>query len=110
MEILTAFLLSCVLLVLGAGAAALLLFPVSGTGMTVCWRLYGDCPELEHRIRAWNWLCRCGLTGARLVLLDGGMTEDARRRAALLTDAPLVRETETERLIELVRGEDGAGT
>lgn len=110
MEILTAFLLSCALLALGMGAAALLLFPVSGAGMTVYWRLCGDCPELEHRIRAWNWLRRCGFTGARLVLLDGGMTEDARRRAALLTDAPLLRETETERMIELVRGEDGTGT
>ena len=82
-------LFSCVLMVCGILSllwcvTALLLFPAADADMTVVWEVWGDCPELEFRIRAYLWLSCVGFFRAKLRLLDCGMTEDARRRAEFL--------------------------
>lgn len=64
--------------------AGLLFLPVAGDGMVTVWRLRGPCPGLEIRVRGHLWLQRTGLVGARLALVDCGMTEADRAVAERL--------------------------
>ena len=110
MEFLTAILTAGGVLVFLWCVTGLLLFPVCGEDTTLIWRMTAPCPELEYRLRGYLWLLRTGLCGARLMLVDCGLSEEDRRRVELLTrEEPMVILADEKNWMEMVQG-NGAGT
>lgn len=79
MELLAGILGAAGLLVFFRALAGLLLFPIAGDGASLYWRVEGACPHLEYRLRGYLWLLHGGLCCAELVVVDCGLTCEARR-------------------------------
>ena len=110
MEILTAILTAGGVLLFLWCVTGLLLFPVCGEDTVLVWHMAAPCPELEYRLRGVLWLLRTGLCGARLVLVDCGLSEEDRRRVIWLTEQePAVTLTDETNWMETVQS-NGAGT
>ena len=81
--------LLAVLAALGActvfAALALLIFsPMTARNMVTVWQIRGTVPDLEYRVRLYLLLQKVSIVSSRLLLVDAGLTSDARRRAELL--------------------------
>lgn len=64
--------------------ALLILSPMTARNMVTVWQIRGAVPELEYRVRLYLLLQKLGLVSFRLVLVDSGLSPDARKRAELL--------------------------
>ena len=84
MEIVTAILSCCGGLFLLWCIAGFLLCSRGEENTVTLLRLFGDVPELERQVRRCRWLRSMGLSTGPVLLLDCGLTPDARKRAALL--------------------------
>jgi len=84
MEIVTAILALCGGLFLLWCAAGFFLCGTAGEDAVTLLRLHGDAPELEKQLHHCKWLRSMGLCAGSVLLLDCGMTRDARKRAELL--------------------------
>lgn len=84
MEIVTAILALWGGLFLLWCAAGFLLCSCREENTVTLLRLFGDVPELERQVRRCRWLRSVGLSAGPVLLLDCGMTGDARKRAELL--------------------------
>lgn len=60
------------------------LLPVAGADLTTQYRVQGEATELEQTVRGFTWLRETGVIDMQLQIVDCGLTEAARRRAALL--------------------------
>ena len=60
------------------------LFPVDAEGMLTLWRLEGDAPDLEKTVRGLHRLRSAGLLSSTVVMLDCGLSPEARKRAEIL--------------------------
>ena len=84
----------CVLLILGFAwllwmLSGALLTPVRSGGdtrITLVVQARGDAPELENLLRGALWLRESGTVAADILLVDCGLTEDARSMANYLAD------------------------
>ena len=85
MELLLAILAAFGAIMVLTSFALWLLAPFCARGMTVVWHVDGTAPDLEYRVRLCLFLQKIGLLSPKLVLVDCGLTQDARRRAELLS-------------------------
>lgn len=69
-----------------AGAVLLPLSRTKGLRLTVLVRGRGQVPQLERYIRGLLWLRDSGLVWWDVLLLDQGLSEDARQRAVKIAE------------------------
>ena len=76
-------------------------------------RLSGDAPDLERRVRRAGWLRSLGFGELQAVLLDCGLSPEARRRAERLaapeTDLHLLAEQDLLTYFDFMRADHGTG-
>ena len=107
MELLTALLIAGALLVLLWCLTGLILFPVCAEDTTLIWRLAEPCLQPEYRLRGYLWLLHSGLCGAKLWLVDCGLSQENRQCIErLIANEPAVEWKNDWNLVQ----EDGAGT
>lgn len=64
--------------------ALLILAPMSARNMVTIWHVRGAANDLEYRVRLCLFLQKTGLLSSKLVLVDCGLTAEARKRAEIL--------------------------
>ena len=84
MEILTAFFLAGGIFLVLWCVFGLLLLPAAMENFVTVWHLCGEAPSLEKRVRSLRWLQRTGFFPSCILLVDCGLSFDARKRAELL--------------------------
>ena len=104
----------CALLILGFAwllrmLGCALLTPVRSSRdaqLTLVIRARGDAPELEQLLRGIRWLREGGTLVADVLLIDCGLTDEARRRAELLERSDAARICTPAELAQILQEEE----
>ena len=113
MELVAAIMICGGALLLFGMLAGWTLYPVNAEGMLTLWRVTGDAPELEKTVRVLLRQRNVGAFSGTVVILDAGLTDEARRRAELLARDELwlhlIAEKDLGTYFDFSRADHGTG-